>query len=305
VAPASPFHNRSAVLRGVRWWEDQGYQVKLAPGIYSRDGYLAGNAASRASDLTDMFRDPDIDAVQCFQGGFGSTEVLEHLDLDLVREHPKPFVGKSDVTSLHAAFTRLVGLVTFYGPGLVDVGRKDASDLTKERLLMALTSTEPIGEVPNDPDDRFVRSLGGGLARGVMIGGALWVLALTVGTPWQPDLEGKVLFFEEIGEQPWRMDALLTNLRQSGVLDGVVGVVVGELVDCDWRDDRSDFPQTLSTEDVLEKHVAALGVPAIYGLPLGHGKHLATVPLGVEVVVDGDAARLSMSEAALEGRDFT
>ncbi len=96
------------------------------------------------------------------------------------------------------------------------------------------------------------------------------------------------------------MDALLTNLRQAGILDGVVAVVVGELVDCDWRDDRSDVPQTLSVEDVLERHIGALGVPAIYGLPLGHGKHLVTVPLGVEVEVDADARTLRIVEAALE-----
>jgi muramoyltetrapeptide carboxypeptidase len=276
--------------------------VTLAPGIYDRAGYVAGDPASRAKDLAQMFSDDSVDAIQTFQGGFGSTEVLDHLDLEVIRSHPKPFVGKSDITSLHAALTGIAGLSTFYGPGLVDVGRKDASGFTRERLLRALTTTDPLGEVPPDPDDPYVRPLGGGIARGVMVGGALWVLALTVGTPWQIDLHGKVLFFEEIGELPWRMDALLTNLRQAGVLDGLVAVVVGELVDCDWRDDRSDFPQTLSTEDVLEKHVGSLGVPAIYGLPLGHGKHLATVPLGVEVEVDGDRGRLSIVEPALDGK---
>jgi muramoyltetrapeptide carboxypeptidase len=162
-----------------------------------------------------------------------------------------------------------------------------------------LTTNEPLGEVPVNPDDSYVRALGSGIARGTMMGGALWVLALTVGTPWQIDLRGKVLFFEEIGEQPWRLDALLTNLRQAGVLDGVAAVVVGELVDCDWRENQSDYPQTLSTEDVLERHIAPLGVPAIYGLPLGHGKNLVTVPLGVEVEVDANARRLSIVESAL------
>lgn len=302
VAPASPFHNRSAVLRGVEWWREKGYQVRLAPGIYERAGYLAGDAGSRARDLEEMFADPEVDAIQCFQGGFGSTEVIDHMDFDLIRSNPKPFVGKSDITSLHIACSQLAGLVTFYGPGLLNVNATGAPAITQERLLRALTTTEPLGEVPATPDDPYVRPLGTGAARGVMTGGALWVLALTVGTPWQIDLRGKVFFFEEIGEQPWRLDALLTNLRQAGVLDGLAAVVVGELVDCDWRENRSDYPQTLSTEDVLERHIGSLGVPAIYGLPLGHGKNLVTVPLGVEVEVDADARRLSIVESALSHR---
>jgi muramoyltetrapeptide carboxypeptidase len=299
VAPASPFHNRSTVLRGVEWWEKKGYNVKLAPGIYERTGYLAGSAEARASDLEAMFVDPDVDVIQCFQGGFGSTETIDHLNFDLIRSNPKPFVGKSDITSLHVACSQLAGLVTFYGPGLLNVNSPGAPALTQERLLRALTTTEPLGDVPVNPDDPYVRSLGSGTARGIMVGGALWVLALTVGTPWQIDLRGKVFFFEEIGEQPWRLDALLINLRHAGVLDGIAAVVVGELVDCDWRENQSDYPQTLSTEDVLERHIGSLEMPAIYGLPLGHGKNLVTVPLGVEVEVDADARRLSIVGSAL------
>jgi muramoyltetrapeptide carboxypeptidase len=299
VAPASPYYNRSAVLRGVEWWEDRGYHVKLAPGIYERQAYLAGDASSRARDLEAMFLDPEVHVIQCFQGGFGSTEVLDQLDLGMIAEHPKAFVGKSDITSLHAAFVGRARLATFYGPGLINVNAVGVSEFTQERLLRALTATEPLGDVPINPDDQYVRSLGAGVARATIVGGALWVLALTVGTPWQVDLHGKVLFVEEVGEQPWRLDALLTNLRQTDALDGVVAVVVGELIDCDWREDRSDFPQTFSAEDVLERHIASLGVPAIYGLPLGHGKNLVTIPLGVEVEVDGDARRLSIVESAL------
>lgn len=300
VAPASPYHNRSAVLRGVEWWKQHGYRVKLASGVFARDGYLAGGAASRAHDLEAMFVDPDVDAIQCFQGGFGSTEIIERVDFDLIRTHPKPFVGKSDITALHAALGRLAGLVTFYGLGLVNVNAAGAPAQNGQWLLRALSTTESLGVVPANPDDSHVRSLGRGTARGVLVGGALWLLAMTVGTPWQIDLRDKVLFFEEVGEQPWRLDSLLTLLRQAGVLDGVAGVVVGELVDCDWREDRSEFPQTLSPEDVLEKHIGTLGVPAIYGLPLGHGKNIFTIPLGVEVEVDGDTRQLSIIEPALD-----
>jgi muramoyltetrapeptide carboxypeptidase len=299
VAPASPFHNRSAILRGIEWWEGHGYRIKLAAGLFERSGYLAGGARERARDLEAMFADPELDAIQCFQGGFGSTELLEQLDFELLRANAKPFVGKSDITALHTALGGRAGMVTFYGPGLVNVNAAGAPAENGKALLRALTTTKALGVVPANQDDPYIRSLGGGRARGVMVGGALWPLSLTVGTPWQVDLHGKVFFLEEIGEAPWRMDALLTFLRQAGILDDLAAVVVGELIDCDWREDRSDFPQTLSLEDVLEKHIGTLGVPAIYGLPLGHGKNLVTVPLGVEVEVDGDRRQLSIIEPAL------
>ena len=248
-----------------------------------------------------MFLDPEVDVVQCFQGGFGSTEVIDHLDFEVIRSHPKPLVGKSDITALHVDVPAAGGLVTFYGPGLLNVNAPGAPLLTRERLLRALTTIKPLGAVPPNPDDPYVWSFGSGVARGIMAGGALWVLALTVGTPWHLGLRGRVLFFEEIDEQPWRIDALLTFLRQTGSLDGVVGVLVGELVDCDWRPDRSDFPQTLSTEDILERDLGALGVPVLYGLPLGYGKNWSPSPLGVEVEVDADRRRLSIVEPALTG----
>jgi muramoyltetrapeptide carboxypeptidase len=116
-APASAYHNRSEVLRGVEWWERQGYKVKLGRNIFARDAYVAGSPEGRAQDLMDMFTDDEVDVVHCFQGGYGSAQTIEHLDFDAIRANPKALIGYSDITALHTALRHYTGLVTFYGPG--------------------------------------------------------------------------------------------------------------------------------------------------------------------------------------------
>ena len=191
------------------------------------------------------------------------------------------------------------GLVTFYGPGLAGVNDRETKKFTQERLLEALTSTGPLGEVPRDPENDYIRSFGGGSVTAPMVGGCLWLLCQAIGTPWQPDLAGKVFFFEDVDAPPYYIDGFLNQMRQAGMLDEVAGVVVGELEKCDWSEERPEFPQTLSIEDVLERYIEPLGVPALYGYPLGHGERLCTVPLGVSVVLNGDDRTLTIEEPAL------
>ncbi|MBA3628826.1 MAG: LD-carboxypeptidase [Actinobacteria bacterium] len=298
-APASPYHNRSEVFRGVEWWESQGHRVVLGEGVFARDGWVAGDAVRRAEDITRMFADPEVDVVECLQGGYGSAQAIPHLDFAVIKANPKPFIGYSDITALHTAIRHFTGLVTFYGPGLAGVADPETKDFTRERLLEALTSTDPLGEVPRNPDDAYVRPLGPGAASGELVGGCLWLLGQTIGTPWQIDLDGKIFFFEDYDAPPFYVDGLLNQMTQAGILQKAAGVVVGELEKCDWREERPDFPQSLSIEDVLERYIVPLEVPAIYGLPMGHGKYLSTTPLGARATVDADARRLTLDEAAL------
>ncbi|HEX7147084.1 MAG TPA: LD-carboxypeptidase, partial [Actinomycetota bacterium] len=126
-APASPWESRSDLLRGVEWWQARGYRVKLADGIEARDSYVAGDPKSRARDLEAMFADPEVDVVQCLTGGFGSMQLVPHLDFELIAEHPKAFLGYSDITALHVALRQRAGLATFYGPHLMTMGWTEAS----------------------------------------------------------------------------------------------------------------------------------------------------------------------------------
>jgi muramoyltetrapeptide carboxypeptidase len=298
-APAQGYHNRSEVLRGVEWWEGKGYNVKLGCNIYARDGYVAGSPEGRAQDIMDMFTDDEVDVVHCLQGGYGSAQTIDLLNFDAIRANPKPFIGYSDITALHTALRHYTELVTFYGPGLAGVNDRETRPFTQERLLKALTSAGPLGEVPRDPEDDYIRALGGGSVTAPMVGGCLWLLGQAIGTPWQPDFADKVLFFEDYDAPPFYVDGILNQMRQAGLLDEVVGVVVGEMEKCDWSEDRPEFPQTLSIEDVLERYIEPLGVPALYGYPLGHGERLCTIPLGVSTVLNGDDRTLTIQEPAL------
>jgi muramoyltetrapeptide carboxypeptidase len=186
---------------------------------------------------------------------------------------------------------------TIYGNGLVGVGDPEATAFTRDRLLEVLRG-EAANEVPRSPDDPYVRAIAGGTATAPLLGGCLWLLLQTMGTPWELDVDGAILFFEDYKAPPYYVDGMLTQLGHAGKLQQVAGVVVGEMKDCDWGDQReaSDWARSRSLEDVLEQHLEPLGVPVLYGLPLGHGKHLASIPLGVRYTLDADRRTLTLEE---------
>jgi muramoyltetrapeptide carboxypeptidase len=298
AAPASPYDSRSEVLRGVEWWESQGFRVKLSPHVYDRDDYVAGDAKDRAADLNALFADPEVDVVQALQGGYGSAQAIPYLDFDSIAANPKPLVGFSDITALHVAIRQRAGFPTIYGNGLVGVGSVETTEFTRKRLLEVLTS-DALGRVPPDPDDPYNRAIHGGSVTAPLVGGCLWLLMQTMGTPWEVDLDGAIFFFEDVKAPPYYIDGFLTQLFHAGKLDNVAGVVVGEMKDCDWGDLRpaSDWARSRSLEDVLEEHLESLGVPVLYRLPLGHGKHLAALPLGVRYTLDADRRTLTLDES--------
>jgi muramoyltetrapeptide carboxypeptidase len=297
--PSSPYEERSEIDRSVRWWEEHGYGVKLGGGTYARDDYLAGDAASRARDIEALFADPEVDVVQCQRGGYGASQVVPLLDLDLIAANPKPFVGFSDITALHVAFRQRTGLVTFYGPGFAGMGNPKR-EWSKERLLRALTSEEPLGEVPPRPEDAYIGAIGSGRATAPLVGGCLWLLRETLATPWEVDFDGCILFFEDVRCPPWMVDGILTHLRNAGKLERVAGVVIGEMFECDPTKEKDPWLRSRSMEDVFEEHLGPLGVPIVFNLPLGHGENLCTIPLGVTATVDADARTLTIDEPALE-----
>jgi muramoyltetrapeptide carboxypeptidase len=297
-APASPYFNRSDVLRGVEWWEGQGFRVKLADGIWDRDDYVAGSPERRARDLEAMFADPEVEVVQCLQGGFGAAQLIPYLDFDVLEANPKAFCGFSDITALHVAIRQRTGLATIYSNGLAGVGSHEVTTFSKNRLLSVLRG-DTTGEIPRDPDDPYVRPLCGGRASAPLVGGNLWLQVQTMGTPWEIELDGCIWFLEDVDSPPWFIDGFLEQLYRAGKLDRVAGVVVGDMHRSDWREERPEWPRTKSLEDVLELRLQRLDVPVLYKLPLGHGKHLAALPLGVTATLDADARTLTIDEPAL------
>ena len=232
----------------------------------------------------------------CVGGGHAAGQLLRHLDYDLIAEHPKPFVGFSDITVLHAAIGREAGIVTFWGPMFAQLAT--ATAFTRDGVLRALTSTAPLDVV--DPLGPPARTLVGAVAEAELVGGTISLLSSLLGTRWEVETTGKILLLEDVGQEPCRIDHFLTHLLNAGKLEACAGICVAELTSCVPRAVQSAWAGPSPTiEEVVAHVIEPLGVPAIYGLPLGHGPRLATVPLGVRARLDADAGRLEILDGAL------
>src|SRR5262249_12676535 len=186
-----------------------------------------------------------------------------------------------------------------YGPGLAWRGNAK-KEWAKERLLKAVTSAEPLGEIPARPEDPYIGSYNSGRATAPLVGGCLWLLRETLATPWEIDLDGCILFFEDVSCPPWHVDGILTQLRNAGKLDSVAGISIGEFAESDPTKEKDPWLRSRSLEDVFEEHLVPLGIPIVFNLPLGHGENLCALPLGVTATVDADARTLTVDEPALD-----
>lgn len=295
-SPSSPVLEPLSLVAAQEWLERLGYRIRFTEHYNRRWGYAAGRPEQRARDLEAAFADPEVDVVLCLGGGHGASMLPRHLDFDLIAANPKPFVGFSDITVLHAALAREAGLVTFWGPMFSGLGV--ATPFTRESLLRALTCTEPLGVV--DPLGPPARILVPGVAEGELVGGTTQILSSLLGTPWEPDTRGKILLLEDVREEPARVHRLLVHLLNAGTLDECAGICLSEFTSCEPDPVRPVFHgPSLTLEDVFEHVLEPLGIPTIYGLPLGHGPLLATVPLGVRVRLDATAGRLEILESGV------
>lgn len=286
VAPASPSDKPSELPRAKHFIEEMGFRVVIGPHVDLRKGFVAASEEERAADINAMFADPSIDAVCCSRGGYGSAQIIRHLDFDSIRRNPKIFTGFSDITSLHLAINKLAGLVTFHGPGVSRFNPEDLTEYTKKQFLKALSSDEPLGEIPLHDSKKWLHTITEGVAEGELIGGNLTLLCASIGTAYQPDVEGKVLLIEDVDAEPWIVDNSMSHLRNAGILDTVAAVVIGECKDCVPNDYKPGFLSDVHVEEVFEYYLKPLGVPVMYGLPLGHTDDMATLPLGIKVRLD-------------------
>ena len=267
--------------------------------VLARHGSFAGTDEERAADLNRMFRDDGVDAVLCGRGGWGAARILPLVDFEAVRASPKVFVGYSDITALLLALHARTGLVTFHGP----MGTSTFTPFALRWMRSVLFEAQaPTYRNPPDRDaDALVRvrdrvvTIRGGRARGRLLGGNLSVLSAVVGSGYLPDFRGSILFLEDVGEAPYRVDRMMTQLALAGVLDDAAGVIFGKCTGCDPG--RGYGSRTL--EDVLEHHLGDLGVPAWSGAMIGHIDDQWTVPVGVETEIDADQGTLRLLEPAV------
>ena len=288
-----------------------GFAVRYTPNMLVRKGYLGGTDRQRADDINRFFADESIDGIICGRGGYGSGRILPYLDYDLIKGHPKVFMGYSDITAVLYALYGRANLVGFHGP----MGTSDYNDFTTRyfrEVLMnpsgSLTYENPAadlvvpltadGQEPATPTtvvDPLV-TLASGTAEGVLVGGNLSLVTSLCGTAYDLDLRGKLVFLEEVGEAPYRVDRMLTQLLlDPDKLPAAAGVVLGVFSDCEAQDESS----SLSLAQVLYDRLAGLGIPVLYGLSFGHIKQNLTLPVGVRARLDADKKSLTLLEAAV------
>ena len=293
ISPASPTTDVTAVPRGKEFLESLGYKVMLGKHVDEwRGDYIAASEESRAEDLNEMFARKDVDMILCVRGGYGALQIIDRIDFQNIRDNPKLFCGYSDITSLHLAIGKFADLVTIHGEVLTGLNR-GTTEYTKDHWLRCVSTTEECRLVTLADPAKYVTTIAPGQAEGTLIGGNLDLVTGSCGTFYQPDFKGKILLLEEVGAQPYSIDRSLAQLRNCGMLEGLKGVVIGECVRCtsDWA-----YPRPI---DVFRRYFEHLGVPCIYGLPLGHTADQAALPLGVKVRLDADARTLEILESGV------
>ena len=286
IAPAGAVYE-DLLARGVRALETSGFRVVLAEGILARKGYLAGSEQQRAETLERFFLRDDIAAIFCARGGFGSIQLLPALDPDLIRAHPKIFVGFSDVTALLNWMSQCCGVVVFHGPMVAVEFAGELEGGVSSGFWDALTGKRRLWQIKGSG---VLRS-GGAPVRGALAGGCLSVLVTTLGTPYEIDTEGKIVFLEDVGERPYRIERMLTHLRMAGKLDHVAGIVTGAFNDCESGAERD-------VTEVLADVFADAPYPVVTGLPCGHATPNTLLPIGLTAELDGRNGVLMLVEPA-------
>jgi muramoyltetrapeptide carboxypeptidase len=295
IVPASMVFETDLLDRGREQLEALGFRVKIGEHVKSRYGNLAGTDRERASDINAFFADDEVSAIMAFSGGWGTPRLLPYLDYENIRRHPKILIGFSDITGLLNAVHKKTGLVTFHGPNADS--RYDAYTLNAFRQV--LMSLEPIGTLPNpqkrddeliDRENRIV-TLREGRATGRLVGGNLSLIAATMGTPYEIDTAGAILFLEDTHEELYRIDRMLTQLWLGGKLEKIAGFAFGRCTDCPIEG------PALSMGELLRERFGH--VPSVWGLSFGHIEKKLTLPIGIPATLDATAKTLTLAEAAV------
>lgn len=283
ISPAGPVH-ASRLSADVQFLEAKGFQVQLAPHVFhcSRS-YLAGTDEERIQDLHELFAEPKVRAIFCTRGGYGTLRILDRIDYDLIRENPKILVGYSDITALLLAVYAKTGLVCFHGPMVSGLSSGHPDNWTVLEQLLSSAN-------PHAFCFQQGLCLRKGRARGPLAGGNLSLLCHLLGTPFLPSLEGAILFLEDCGEAPYRLDRMLTHLKQALVLKGVSGLLAGRFEGCGEQE---------NIQTLLEEITRDWPIPLTAGFPFGHVHRNLTLPIGIPAELDAKQGTLSLLEACV------
>ena len=283
--------------------EEKGFYIIQEDFIYRRWGYLAGTDAQRASELMSYFKDKSVRAIFPGTGGYGSTRILSMLDYDIIKSNPKIFIGFSDITALHIAFNQLANLITFHTPNpMYGLGSKKGLDPISELYFWSLlmNSNDYTYEIPFDlyGDSLKVQTMVPGIASGKLVGGNLSLICSTMGSVYEAKTMGSILFIEDVGEAPYRIDRYLSELKLAGKLDLVNGIIIGRFSrrETEAPDRSTDFQM----HQVFQQYFSKMKVPVIFNFPSGHGSKNVSLPLGCIVEINTDDEIFKVLESPIK-----
>lgn len=289
IAPAGPICEPRSLDQGIHTLQRLGFQVHCEDRVLETRGYLAGEDSQRAEELLRYFADPHIQAILALRGGYGCSRLIPLISHKLHRAHCKIFMGFSDLTTLHLFMTRRLGWVTFHGPMATSLALVELKG-EAEKHLVSLWSDPAYHPALTFPE---LETWSGGVAEGKLVGGCLSILVTSLGTPYEIQTEGRILFLEDLGEAPYRVDRMLTHLRLAGKLEGVMGILLGRFQDCTSENSTVTVNETL--RDILQP----LGVPILANFRAGHGPENWAIPLGVRVRIDAERKSLELLDSAV------
>lgn len=291
TAPAGSIWNKAHIEKIEKILHQKGFHTVKGETLYLQEGYLAGTDQLRAEEFMKFISDKSIKGIITMRGGWGCQRMLDLLDYKIITENPKVVMGFSDITSLINAIYSKANVVAYHGP----CGYSSWGDFTVTEMTRAVIDGKPF-RMKNPPDYQDdLKTWVSGKAQGELIGGNLTVLAAVVGTEYEPNWEGKLLFLEEIGEEPYRIDRMLWQLKQAGVFQQINGLVLGSFKDCLPEEPEKSF--TLSA--VFDQHFSALNIPVYQGAAIGHIAPKFTVPIGILAEINADAFTITTLERSV------
>ena len=267
-----------------------GLNVKVGPNIPGRKGYFSAKDEDRAQEFMDFIQDDEVQGIFFIRGGWGCARILELLDYDIIKNNQKVIMGFSDITTLLNAITFKTGLITFHGPG----GNSTWNDYSV-RYIKELIFDAQLVEYKNTTSDHKIISYNSGIAQGEFFGGNLSVLTSLIGSDYLPDWKGKILFLEDVMEEPYRIDRMLTQLKLSGILDQVNGIVLGNFRKCTPEEPHKSF----TLEEVFEQHFKGYDKPVFYGAQIGHIRNKFTTPVGTKVEINADLGTIRLLQPSV------
>lgn len=267
----------------IKAMEDLGLKVVLGESCRGYHGFLSGSDELRANDINKMFKDKSIKGIFAIRGGYGAARILDMLDYEMIQNNPKVFAGYSDVTALHNVFNEKCKLITFHTPMASTEFYKGVDDYTMDYFKKNIFSDESLGIVKN-PEGQKIKTLVSGKAKGKLVGGNLSLIASSMGTPYELDTKGKILFLEDVDEYPYKIDRMLLQLKQGGKFRDAEGIILGAWTRCEAKEGDN----SLSLMDVFEELIKTENKPTIYNLACGHCMPTMSLPLGAKVKINGD-----------------